>query len=496
MKLCFVIASPAWDERRAPMLERLESTLRAQCAGTEHVLVVHRHPYRLVNLAIAEVLQLALETDATHLVTLPDDAILVPNFVRVVENLVRAKPDAIIDCLSNHPDAEALAARGCDWYSSDGGSCMFGGIMRAEMWREMMAFRATAVANQNLPYDNCLNLWAMKTRRPVWKPLPSPVQHDLSFGSLNGNEQQPTLARTSQAFDGGADLSTKDWGGKSEHVGLTFQGQHWDMVFSLHPSSWDIERMYEVARGEPVNPRPHLFIATPAYQPPELSFLASRDAAIRALTTAGVEVTVLTTNGDSLVTRGRHCIMHEFLQSKATHLLQWDADLELLTPEAAVNMLRSGFDVVGGAYPFRDGSGRVVVNLRADDLKKGTVDIDENGFMPLAEIGTGFLMTSRKAIVDLCMAHPERLYEADIEPHREAPMFALFDAGIRKHPLKDRMRYLSEDWEFCRLWRELGHEVWCYAPAEFRHWGKMGHSGSIQKALNMRPVEAAKEAAE
>jgi hypothetical protein len=148
-------------------------------------------------------------------------------------------------------------------------------------------------------------------------------------------------------------------------------------------------------------------------------------------------------------------------------------------------MLETGLPVIGCAYPFRNGSGQVVANPRKEDFETGELFIDpQHQTIRVSEVGTGFLLIDRKVIVTLCEKHPELLYKADLIDLMAQPMWALFDVAI-----VDR-RYLSEDWQFCRLWREAGGDVHVYLPPEFRHWGLKGHEGHIMDAWQLRPKAA------
>ncbi len=244
--------------------------------------------------------------------------------------------------------------------------------------------------------------------------------------------------------------------------------------------TWDIEGMFAAHRGRPVSERTHVMLATPAYNPPCLEFLHARDEIGSDLAANGIDYTILTSPGDSLVMRGRHTLMYEFLRSVATHLVFWDVDIEPLDPSVVRQMLATGHAIVGGACPFRGSTGRVVCNLLEADKKRGKIDSDEVGCVPVNEIGTGFLMMSREAIVRLCTTHPELLYFSDLPSQQGAPMWALFDTVI------ERRRFLSEDYFFCKLWRELGEQVYVYVPFEARHWGREGFRAQFVHAWKMR----------
>ncbi len=485
-----VVAHAAFDPRRVAAMARLRAELEPQCqaAGVE-LFVYEDHEAKGSLGPWLRCLEYgASRLDATHVTFLSDDSILVPHFVDVLTAAIAARPDDVLCFQSNHPRALELGPD-VAWYTTPDGFTAFAGTIPRPLVSEHLRWREHHIrAGVLVQGDEGVNLWAMDTGRAILKGLPSLVDHDTALPSCDGNDHHAELSpRRPLVFDPQADLRGRDWTTKPVALGRTYQGNHWRLAFDLDP--WPIfagqaarlDRMYDIERGEPVSSSPHVLIATPAYSPPELAYLATRDAVIRALNDAGVQVSILMTGGDSLVTRGRHVLVHEFLRSNATHLLQWDADVECLTPDAVLKMLATGHDVIGGAYPFRDGSGNVVANARPEDRTRGKVDIAGDGSLPVDDIGTGFLLTSRRVLLELQAAHPGLLYESDLAAYRGVPMWALFDTALEPTP-SGRKRYASEDWRFCSLVRLIGRQVYAYAPAEFAHWGKTGHRGSLAQA--------------
>lgn len=246
------------------------------------------------------------------------------------------------------------------------------------------------------------------------------------------------------------------------------------------PAPWDVEAMFTAKRGEPVSTLPYVMLATPAYNPPCLEFLHARERVTNDLASSGYGVTVVTSPGDSLVMRGRHSLMHEFLKSPCTHLVFWDVDIEPKDPSIVREMLETQHHIVGGACPFRGETGRVVCNIRQVDKDRAQIDTDDRGCAEVSEVGTGFLLMSREAIVKLCEAYPELMYFADLPGGYGEPHWALFDTALVER------RFLSEDYFFCKLWRDLGGRVHVYVPFEARHWGRKGYEASFRGALGMR----------
>jgi cephalosporin hydroxylase len=258
---------------------------------------------------------------------------------------------------------------------------------------------------------------------------------------------------------------------------------HWAPLRSTTADQWDVEAVFAAHRGGPVSATPFVMLATPAYNPPGLEFLNVREAVIQDLHTHGINVTALLTPGDSLVMRGRHTIVHEFLKSEATHLLFCDADIVPCDPTVVRQMLATGHEIIGGACPFRGETGQVVCNIRQVDKDRKLIDTDDTGSVQVNEVGTGFLLMARTAIVAMCERYPELMYFADLPNAYGEPMWALFDTKIVNR------RFLSEDYFFCQLWRDMGESVYVYVPFEAEHWGRKAFRASFTTALGMRAPE-------
>jgi len=244
--------------------------------------------------------------------------------------------------------------------------------------------------------------------------------------------------------------------------------------------------MYDAARGGPVSDTPVVHMIVPSYR--ESHEIAqrtepSRNAVFADLNAHGINGMRSTIDGDSLVQRMRQRAMHMFLKSVATHLLWCDLDIEPRDPTCVRKMLASGHDVVAGACPFKDTTGRVVVNFRPETCEMfsrvGENVSIQHGCLEVLDAGTGFQMVSRKAIYQMMAAHPELLHWSRSESDRGEPLWALYDTGVVDGT------YESEDFMFCRYWQALGGKVYVYLPATFRHWGTHGFEASVMEQLGL-----------
>jgi hypothetical protein len=259
-----------------------------------------------------------------------------------------------------------------------------------------------------------------------------------------------------------------------------FEDPRWAMVRDKPPEEWDLDAMYAAAGTRPSD-RPFVAIAAPFYR--ESAHVArvcmqSRNVVRLDLKAHDINSGFLPLSGDSLIIRMRQLAVHLFLMSGATHLLFWDGDIECTTPDCVRMMLATGHDVIAGACPFKDDSGRTVHNMWDDEPPV----LDEQRCCVVRDAGTGFLMISRAAILRMLQAYPELLHwSMSFGPHRGVPLWGLFNTPIVGKVLQ------SEDYYFCHLWQEIGGEVHVYAPARFRHWGEHGFEASFEEQYGLVP---------
>jgi len=250
----------------------------------------------------------------------------------------------------------------------------------------------------------------------------------------------------------------------------------------------------------------HIFIATPCYggQIGEPYFRSMMRLAILC-NKYDIPFTVSTLANESLVTRGRNTLTSFFMEnSAATHLFFIDADIEF-NPEDLLRMVAYDKPVVVGAYPKKAVNWESIVNAArtnpeetaqtieghssnyvvnfdflTDDKGNRTsqVQIVDN-LVKLKDAGTGFMCIKKEVIQQMFDKHPELKYVNDINVDQkfEPFMYALFDTMIDP----ESRRYLSEDYTFCRLWQNMGGEVYMDPRTALNHVGHYTFRGNIRK---------------
>ena len=151
-------------------------------------------------------------------------------------------------------------------------------------------------------------------------------------------------------------------------------------------------------------------------------------------------------------------------------------------------MLGHDEDVVAGMYPLklRDwegaagrqaGEGLETASLRYVGTPcTGPERAERGGFVAGLYAGTGFMLIRRAALLRLAAAHPELRYthtHTRAEQTRSLHRYALFDCMIEP----DTGHYLSEDYAFCRRWRDLGGRLWLDTQGRMVHVGPHEFAG-------------------
>jgi len=183
----------------------------------------------------------------------------------------------------------------------------------------------------------------------------------------------------------------------------------------------------------------------------------------------GLQFTVDTMVNESLIPRGRNSLVAKFLafEPKSTHLMFIDSDIGF-EPEEIIKLMLADKDVSGGLYPKKALPVQYVVNKVPNSTKEGNL-------VEVANLGTGFMLIKREVIETLIRAKPELHYQDAIglDPKYDPYKYALFDTLI--DPVTKE--YLSEDYYFCKLWRDMGGKIWADLTIKLDHAGYYKFAG-------------------
>lgn len=140
----------------------------------------------------ADMWQWGAERDASHFLTLQDDAKTAPDFWAQLREIVEERPDDVIGLEVVHPAAPLLARAGVRWFSTSDCLVGVGYVVPRGILQEFLRWRATALkpgALERINEDTLLGLFCSVTGRRIYHPIPTVIDHDVSVPSTYKNDQ-------------------------------------------------------------------------------------------------------------------------------------------------------------------------------------------------------------------------------------------------------------------------------------------------------------------
>jgi hypothetical protein len=210
----------------------------------------------------------------------------------------------------------------------------------------------------------------------------------------------------------------------------------------------------------------------------------------------GIEFTYLPCEGDALVPRARNRIATQFLNSKCTHLLFLDGDIEFMSGDIIV-MLSHECEIICAAYPLKRlnwekvvKAAEAVTTITAKEMEQVACsdfvvnyldkDFDINRVCRVAEMGTGCMLIARSVFEDMirCIGGQLGCKPMVDDPSYEGYIWSFFDCGRDEDGY-----YQPEDYMFCQRWRKLGGSIWLCPWIKLTHVGEMKFTGNIKYAF-------------
>jgi hypothetical protein len=212
---------------------------------------------------------------------------------------------------------------------------------------------------------------------------------------------------------------------------------------------------------------------------------------------------ILHMHSESLITRGRNKIVIKFLSEESfTHLFWIDSDIAFNT-QSAFRLLLADRDVAAGVYPMKSfnwpakgvpaGMTRKQFETAYTDYPFNPIEhgktrvsqyADSDGFVEVAEAPTGFMVIKRHVFTAMMKHYPELNYVPDGPPNNpQAHLhWRFFDCMVDP----DSGRYLSEDYAFCRRWRDMGGKIWVDLDCKLMHLGQHLFGGDLAESLRVQ----------
>ena len=237
-----------------------------------------------------------------------------------------------------------------------------------------------------------------------------------------------------------------------------------------------------------------LFLSTPCYGGVCLEKYMSSIVKLQLLLIKeGIQLYLDTTENESLVHRARNVAVGRFMQkTDCEYFMFIDADVDF-EAESVVRLLKSGYDISVACYPKKvvmweqaakavEGgddrnmamlSSSLVVNFGAQKIAV------ENGFIPILDGPTGFMMIKREVFKKLEEKFPELWCKNDHQNRDFDDCHACFDCLLDPQT----KRYLSEDYAFCRRWQQCDGKIYADINTTLGHVGNLPFSGCLNDRL-------------
>lgn len=242
-----------------------------------------------------------------------------------------------------------------------------------------------------------------------------------------------------------------------------------------------------------------LFIATPMYGGiAKNNYTISMQNLVVKLSQAGHSIVTTTIGNESLITRARNTLAHKFMKTDCDALLFIDAD-HGWDADDVVRMVESGKDFIGAIYPMKglnweniklaaitgmqnleEYSGIFAINLLPESQ-----EFNSQQPFKVKDIGTGMLFLTRKVFEDL-------------KPHcKQYKNNNVGNTGIEFNELvteyfitfiDENGILLSEDYALCRMWQNLGGEVWSAPWVRITHSGDYNFAGQFAKTVELNQI--------
>ena len=210
----------------------------------------------------------------------------------------------------------------------------------------------------------------------------------------------------------------------------------------------------------------HVYIAIPATSIAS-NFHVSLMRELPRLILEGHSVTYAHLAGHCHVDDARNLLVHDFLQSGATDLLFWDADVAA-EPGASLKLLSWNVDIIGGAYPLKDGSSRFPVRLGA---------VSADGLASAESLPTGFLRVRRDVFWPLVKEAQTMGLDGQMVP-------IIFERGSIE--TEHGLERVGGDANFCRKATAAGFKLYCDPSILFTHQGPVDFAGRLSDHLEPR----------
>ncbi len=178
--------------------------------------------------------------------------------------------------------------------------------------------------------------------------------------------------------------------------------------------------------------------------------------------------------GTADVGDNRNAVFSQFyMRPEFTDLICYDQDVSW-EPGTFQRLVSHPVDLVMGIYRKRaETQGYALRTLPGpmETVNPQTGKHHPDGLIKIAGGPAGLMRISRGCAEKMVTAYADRWYASKDIPGGKA--WALFEFEVRNN------ERISEDMNFCRMWRDIGGEVWADPHLKLHHHGDTAYSGKL-----------------
>jgi FkbM family methyltransferase len=203
-----------------------------------------------------------------------------------------------------------------------------------------------------------------------------------------------------------------------------------------------------------------VFFAIPVHYQPTAAFSIALMGIRDAFPGAHVEYLV----GDSHPDRARNTLVNTFLKGSWRYLFFLDADLAFKASDLR-RLLDHQKEIICGFYAKKKpGPAQWVCNPKTDKP-------DAEGLVELWEGPTGCMLIRREVFERIIATHPQTAFVPDQGTADAPQQYAVFWSGVVFDPRVQRRRWMSEDWMFSLVSRQVGYTIYSDPTVICKHEG-------------------------
>ena len=284
------------------------------------------------------------------------------------------------------------------------------------------------------------------------------------------------------------------------------------------PAQPSTAQQMRTSDGRPIK----VMVGTPAYGGQcMVSYVLALLNSTRYLSRYGIYIEPCFLTNESLIPRGRNTVCAKFLAKKDfTHLIFIDADINW-APGSILRLLKQDKDLVGALYPKQGyewgklttnkevmkimnkavGENRALTDREQSEIRaklmsfvvnlEKTETTVQNSLLSIKHLGTGFMLIKRGVLEKMADAMPELKYDDDINILKGTEndhLYAFFNTEV--HQLSQKRHFLSEDYLFCKRWKDMGGTIYADINIPLTHTGTHSFAGNFAVCHNFKPRQA------